>query len=214
MDYLTWSAHKHYGPKGVGALYCSPNARQPAPLLLGGGQENNLRSGTVNVAGAVGMAAALEECITTQVETLARLEILTQQLRDGLAALSLPCPLVINTPCEDAIPGILHVSVMGNEGPIQGESLLLQLDLLGIAASSGSACHAAALEPSRILHVMMVGLDNERPLTTDELARATGTLRFSLGRHTTPNDVAALLAALPKAVSRLVKTPSTLLGAY
>jgi cysteine desulfurase len=213
VDYLTWSAHKHYGPKGVGGLYCSMNAPQPAPLLLGGGQENGLRSGTVNVAGAVGMSAALEECITLQAETLSHLGKLTRQLRDGMVALPLPCPLVINTPLESSIPGMVHVSVLGNELPIQGESVLLQLDLLGIAASSGSACHAAALEPSRILRAMIVRESTERPLAPAELARATGTLRFSLGRHTTSHDVDALLAAFPKALSRLIKTAPTLSGA-
>ncbi|MDH4379297.1 MAG: cysteine desulfurase family protein [Vampirovibrionales bacterium] len=214
VDYLTWSAHKHYGPKGVGALYTAGGALTPAPLLLGGGQENGLRSGTVNVAGAVGVATALEECVAAQPKSFARLEMLTQHLRDGLESLLCPCPLVINTPADDSIPGIVHVSVLGNSFPIQGESLLLQLDLLGIAASSGSACHAVALEPSRILHAMMVGENSDRALTSEELARATGTIRFSMGHHTTQQDVDALLAAFPKALNRLMKTAPTMSGVH
>jgi len=213
VDYLTWSAHKHYGPKGVGGLYSANHAEQPEAIVLGGGQENGLRSGTVNVAGAVGMAAALEECIAAQTETYAHLCNLSQQLQDGIRHLPLPCQVMINTPVNHAMPGVVHLSVLGNEAPLEGESLLLQLDLMGIAASSGSACHAAALEPSRIIQALIVGETASRPLTPLELARATGTLRFSMGKHTTSQEIDTLLAALPKVLSRLIKRPSTTVGA-
>jgi len=194
IDYLSMSAHKIYGPKGVGALYCLEGAPMPVPRIVGGGQENDWRSGTENLAGIVGLAKALELATARLPEELERLGRLQEKLIAGITTL---CPsAVLNGPraISQRVPGNVHFSFPGAEG----ESLVLHLDLKGIAVSSGSACHSAVIEPSRI--ILALGKDE---------ATARGTVRFSMGLQSTEADVEAVLQTLPGILNRFVKeTPS------
>lgn len=190
VDYLSLSAHKLYGPKGVGALYIREGSPLPLPLVLGGGQEGNIRSGTENLAGIVGLAKALEiatELIPTETPRLLALQ--EQLIVDILAAVpdaELNGPRNVNL----RVPGNVHFSFP----PVEGEALVLRLDLKGVAVSSGSACHSAVIEPSRIVKAL------GKP---DDVARAT--VRFSLGRSTTAEELKAVAAVLPEILKKLRK---------
>ena len=194
VDYLSLSGHKIYGPKGVGALYVRKGAPLPQALQVGGGQEADLRSGTENLPGIVGCARALELCSHSMITERLRIQALQEKL---IAAVEATIPnTVLNGPRQvtQRVPGNVHFSFP----PAEGEALVLHLDLKGFAVSSGSACHSAVIEPSRIIKAL--GKD-------DETARAT--VRFSLGRFTTEDDVNALIAALPAIVSRVAgKSPA------
>lgn len=181
---LSLSAHKFCGPKGVGALVVAPDL-ELSPRLLGGGQESGRRSGTENLAGIVGMARALELAMADRVERTARLEKLSEKLYDYLLAI----PGVHRTghPTERH-PAIVSVAVEG----AAGEALLIELDQAGVAASTGSACSTATLEPSHVLRAMGV-----------PLSRAHGSLRFSLGRSTTEAEVMKVARVTRLAVERL-----------
>jgi len=189
VDALSGSAHKLYGPKGVGILALSERAQQAmVPLLHGGGQEFDLRSGTQNVAGAVGMAKALTLARLEQDETAARLQKLVQRLYTGIVDVA-PQAL-LNGPSDWArrLPGNLNMSFP----PATGEALVLRFDLAGIYVSSGSACHQGeALVGSHVLEAL--GAD---------AARAQSSIRFSLGRDTTETEIDAVLTALPGILSR------------
>ncbi|HEY9744977.1 MAG TPA: cysteine desulfurase family protein [Oculatellaceae cyanobacterium] len=187
VDYLTLSAHKIYGPKGVGALYIREGAPMPTPLLTGGGQEHDLRSGTENLAGIIGLAKVLELAVFRMNEDTPRIQALQENL---IARILETIPNAeLNGPRDVSlrVPGNAHFSFP----PGEGEALVLRLDLKGIAVSSGSACHSAVIEPSRVVKALG---------KSDEIARAT--LRFSLGRHSTQADVDRLLEVLPAIVSR------------
>ena len=184
VDLLSLSAHKFQGPKGVGALYVRKPLRLP-PLIHGGGQEKGRRSGTENVAGVVGMAAALKEA-AAQLETEgARLSALRDRLIDGLTRL--PYSRLTGDPAN-RLPGTASFVFEG----VEGEALLLHLDSRGICASSGSACSSASLDPSHVL--LAIGLPH---------AIAHGSLRLSLGADNTDADVDAILAAVPEVVAYL-----------
>ena len=184
VDLLSLSAHKFQGPKGVGALYVRKPLRLP-PLIHGGGQEKGRRSGTENVAGVVGMAAALKEA-AAQLETEgARLSALRDRLIDGLTRL--PYSRLTGDPAN-RLPGTASFVFEG----VEGEALLLHLDARGICASSGSACSSASLDPSHVL--LAIGLPH---------AIAHGSLRLSLGADNTDADVDAILAAVPEVVAYL-----------
>jgi cysteine desulfurase len=191
VDYLSLSGHKLYGPKGVGALYVRQGAPRPTALLLGGGQEGDLRSGTENLPGIVGLAMAVEIAAACMAEEVARLRDLQEAFIRGVLA-TVP-GAVLNGPRDvnARVPGNVHFSFP----PAEGEALVLHLDLKGIAVSSGSACHSAVIEPSRIVKAL------GKP---DDVARAT--VRFSMGRSTTPADVDRVLAVLPDIVKRFQKT--------
>ena len=184
-DFVAVSAHKFGGPKGVGALV----AREGVPLqpiVHGGGQERDRRSGTHNVAGIVGMAAAMQVTVAEREATVARVGALRDRLADGLLA----------TVPGAAETGDRSVKVAGNchltfEG-IESEALLVLLDAAGVYASAGSACASGAVEPSYVLSAM--GLTRERGL---------GALRLSLGPTTTEADVELALEVIPAAVARL-----------
>jgi cysteine desulfurase len=193
VDALTLSAHKLYGPKGVGALYVRPGAPNPQPLLMGGGQQNNLRSGTENVAGIVGLAAALEICVAQMPQETARQFKLMQFLIETLEA-KIPTA-VLNGPRMPSkrVPGNVHFSFP----PLGGDALVLQMDLRGFAVSSGSACHSAVIEPSHV--VLALGKSREI---------AQGTLRFSLGRNTTEGQLQEAVSALCTIVERLSERAS------
>ncbi|MCX7825725.1 MAG: cysteine desulfurase, partial [Verrucomicrobiae bacterium] len=185
VDLLSISAHKIYGPKGVGALWVRPGVKIE-PLLLGGSHEGDRRAGTENVAGIVAFARAAE-VVLPQIETEdRRLRELTeklwrglQQRVEGIARNGHPDRRVANT---------LNVSVPG----CASDSLLISLDLEGISASSGSACAVGSLRPSHVLQAM--GLPNDM---------ASSALRFSLGASNTEADVDAVIEVMPAIVSRL-----------
>jgi cysteine desulfurase len=178
VDLLSMSAHKRYGPKGVGALYVRTGTRLE-PLLHGGSQERGRRGGTENVPGIVGFGVAARLAVDRMADDAARIARLRDRLATGLGALD---GARLNGHPEHRLPGIASVSFAGADS----ESLLLALDLEGIAASSGSACTSGSLEPSHVIEAL--GLPPEV---------AAGTLRFSLGRQTTDEDVDRVLQVLP-----------------
>ena len=184
VDLLSLSAHKFQGPKGVGALYVRRPLRLP-PLLHGGGQEKGRRSGTENVPGVIGMAAALKEAVAQLEAEGARLSALRDRLISGLTRL--PYTRLTGDP-ENRLPGTASFVFEG----VEGEALLLHLDARGICASSGSACSSASLDPSHVL--LAIGLPH---------AIAHGSLRLSLGADNTDADVDAMLAAVPEVVAYL-----------
>ncbi|MBR6740654.1 MAG: cysteine desulfurase NifS [Clostridia bacterium] len=184
IDLLSLSAHKFNGPRGVGALYIRRGSRV-STLIEGGGQEKNRRSGTENVAGIVGLAKALELSAADMESEGARLSTLRDRMIDEI--LKIP-DSHLTGPKENRLPGLASFTF----GGIEGESLVLRLDLAGIAASSGSACSTASLDPSHVL--LALGLTHEV---------AHGSLRLSLGRYSTDADVDHILGTLPSTVKLL-----------
>ena len=186
VDLLTMAAHKMYGPKGVGALYVRKGVRI-APLVHGGGQEFGLRSGTENTAGLVGFGAAAELAMkriaSGEIEEERRLRDL---LIDGLLLRIEDSSLTGHRSLR--LP--FHASFCIRY--IEGEAMLLRLDFAGIGASSGSACTSGSLEPSYVLLAM--GLDH---------ATAHGSLRLTLGKDTSEEDIAYILETLPPIVQTL-----------
>lgn len=186
IDLLTISSHKIYGPKGVGALYIRKGIRV-SPLVLGGGQERRIRSGTENAPGVVGFGKACELAGIRMEEEHKKLVYLRDKLLKGIT--SSISDVKVNGPLgEKRLANNVNVSILF----VEGESLLLSLDMLGIAASSGSACTSGSLDPSHVLLAM--GLSHEV---------AHGSLRFSLGRQNTEAEIDYLIAELPKIVNRL-----------
>jgi cysteine desulfurase len=185
IDYLTMSAHKIYGPKGVGALYVKKGAPL-SPLIHGGHQEDGLRAGTYNNLGILGFGKAAA-CALEEVEKYGReIAALRNRLRDGLAA-AIPT-IKINGHPTDVLPNTLNVSFPGAEG----EAILLSMDIMGIEASTGSACASGSLEPSHVLLAIGVG---------PELAH--GSIRFSLGWGMSAEDVDYIIETLPPIIARL-----------
>ena len=183
-DLLSLSGHKFHGPKGVGALYIKQGTRIDN-LIHGGAQERGRRASTENVAGIVGMAEAIELATANIPEKAARISALRDQLIDGLTAL----PYVrLNGHRTKRLPGNVNVSVRF----IEGESLLLRLDLAGVAVSSGSACTSGSLDPSHVL--LAIGLPHEI---------AHGSLRLSLSDTTTQEEVDYVLSVLPGIIEYL-----------
>jgi cysteine desulfurase len=185
VDMLSISAHKFYGPKGVGMLYVRRGTNL-TPLFHGGHHEHNRRAGTENISGIVGMAKALELATKEiDVEQL-RQRSLRDRLQQGILS-SIP-EVVVNGSGNERVANVLNCSFQA----IEGEGLLLSLDLEGIAVSTGSACASGSSEPSHVLKAMCV-----------DTALAQGTIRFSLGRHTTNEDISYVLEVLPRVVARL-----------
>ena len=179
VDLLSLSAHKVYGPKGVGALYV--RAGTPlAPLVVGGGQEHGLRAGTENVAGIAGFARALALAEAERPEAVRRVGALRDALEAGIVA-AIP-EVIVNGAGAPRLPNILSVAFAG----VPGDALLIRLDLEGIAASAGSACAAGSLEPSHVAAAL--GLDARHRL---------GVIRFSLGRTTTQVEIDEVVRRLP-----------------
>ena len=185
IDLLSLSAHKFHGPKGVGAFYCRRGIPLPS-LIDGGAQERGKRAGTENVAGIVGLGAALRLANEEMSETSARVSAMCDRLIDGILQTVPMCRL--NGPRHNRLPGNCNISFLG----IEGESLLLRLDLAGIAASSGSACASSSLDPSHVL--LAIGLPHEV---------AHGSVRLSLSDYNTEEDVDYILEKLPEIVSTL-----------
>jgi cysteine desulfurase len=188
IDLLSLSAHKLNGPQGVGALFLRKGV-ELEPLVHGGGQERGLRSGTENVSGLVGLGRAAELARVTLAEENARLVLLAERILTDLAS-RLPHAYLIGDRYR-RLPGHLCLGFQGQEG--EAIRLLLTLDDLGIAVSTGSACSAQhAGEPSSVLVAM--GFDP---------VRARGSLRITLGRFNNDADVCRLLEVLPEAVESL-----------
>jgi cysteine desulfurase len=184
VDMLSLSSHKFRGPQGVGVLYIKKGLRIP-PLLYGGGHERGRRSGTENVAGICGMAAALTHAVNTLPETTERLTRLRNKLTEKI--LAMPYTQLTGHP-TNRLPGTASVVI----NFIEGESIILMLDRYGICASSGSACTSGSLDPSHVL--LAIGLPHEI---------AHGSLRLSLGEETTDEDVDYIAEKLPVIVEKL-----------
>ncbi|MFF0377133.1 cysteine desulfurase family protein [Actinoplanes missouriensis] len=181
---LTLTGHKLGGPVGVGALLLGRDVAV-TPLLHGGGQERDVRSGTLDTAGVVAFATAVEAAVKTRDEYAQRVAALRDDLVARVRAL-IP-DVIFNGAAGERLPGNAHFSFPGCEG----DALLLLLDAQGVYCSTGSACSAGVAQPSHVLLAM--GADD---------ARARSSLRFTLGHDSTGEDVEALLAALPGAVER------------
>lgn len=181
VDAASFSAHKVGGPKGIGALYLK--ARTPfSPYLLGGGQEGGLRSGTQNVCGAAGFAAACHAAVEALGEEAARLRALRDRLYAGLSALEgVRATVAVEPGSGEFLPNVVHVLVDG----LESETLILRLDMLGFGVSGGSACSSHSLEPSHVLRALGIDAD-----------RAQGALRISMGRGTSEGDAEAFLDAM------------------
>lgn len=185
VDLLTLTAHKFYGPKGAGALYVRRGTRISS-IIHGGAQERQRRAGTENVPGIVGLARALEisqeDMETTSQKTAELRDYLIKGLMERIDGVHL------NGHPKKRLPNNVNISIEG----VEGESMVLSLDMVGIAVSSGSACSAGALEPSHVLRA--IGLPFEL---------AHGSLRLTLGRGTTREDLDYVLECLPPIVQRL-----------
>lgn len=185
IDMLSISGHKFHGPKGVGVLYERKGIRLPS-YIIGGEQEKGRRAGTENVAGIVGLGGALELAVTNMSETSARMTRMRDRLIEGIEA-SIP-EVKLNGHRTKRLPNNVNFSIKY----IEGESILLMLDMAGIAASSGSACTSGSLDPSHVL--LALGLTHEV---------AHGSVRMTLGDDTTDEDIDYVLETLPKVAHRL-----------
>lgn len=184
IDLLSLTAHKFHGPKGAGALYVRRGVR-PEILIDGGAQEKGRRAGTENVAGIVGLAEALKIAVETMEQRAEKLTKMRNRLIDGLLKIERSR---LNGDRDKRLPGNMNMCFEG----IEGESLLLKLDLAGISASSGSACTSGSLDPSHVL--LSIGLPHEI---------AHGSLRISFSDQNTEEDVDYILENVPKIVEYL-----------
>jgi len=190
VDMLSLSAHKCYGPKGVGALFVR-RGTPIEPQIVGGSQERRRRSGTENVPGIVGMATALELAEERRAATVDHCSRLRDQIIQGLT--ERVNGIRLNGHPTERLANNVNVSFQA----VEGEPILLGLDFEGICVSSGSACSSASLEPSHVLLAIGLGAD-----------LAQGSLRMTLGHNNTDEDVKMLLEVLPRLVSRLRAMPS------
>lgn len=186
VDMLSLSAHKFYGPKGVGALYCRKGTKI-RQVCFGGAQERKIRPGTENLPGIVGLGRAIE-LATRDIENKSKnLAALRDRLIRGLLEIE---DVRLNGHPQKRLPGNVNVSVLY----VEGESLLLDLDLKGVAASSGSACTSGSLDPSHVLTA--IGLDHQT---------AQGSLRLSLGKSNTAGEIDYTVNSMKEIVRRLRK---------
>lgn len=185
IDMLSLSAHKFHGPKGVGALYCRKGIRLPS-YIMGGAQEKGRRAGTENVAGIVGLGAAIQLATEQLEENRAKMTALRDRLMTGIQARI--SEVKLNGHPTNRLPNNVNFSFKY----IEGESILLMLDMNGIAASSGSACTSGSLDPSHVL--LALGLPHEI---------AHGSVRLTLGDETTEEDIDYTIDVLEKTVARL-----------
>lgn len=184
IDMLSLSSHKFYGPKGVGILY-TKHGSPLVPQQLGGGQERQQRAGTENIPGIVGCAEALSIAEEQRILHSSHCEKLRDRLLDGIKDIP---GVILNTKATACLPNNVNIAIEG----APAESIILGLDLLGIAASSGSACSTSSLEPSHVL--LALGL-------TADLAQ--NSLRLTLGKDNTQEDVDFVLANLPNLIDRV-----------
>ena len=189
VDLLAISAHKFYGPKGIGAIYIRKGTSVDA-LIQGGSQESNRRAGTENVPLAVGFAKAVELCdlsVEMEVERVQKLRAKLRQRLEGEFK-----GILLNGHPTESLPHILNVSFDFSRTPIDGEALIMGMDLQGVAVTSGSACTSGSLEPSHVLLAM--GRD---------VKTARATVRFSLGRWTTEEEISYAVDALHRVVLKM-----------
>ena len=185
IDMLSMSGHKFYGPKGIGAMYIRKGIKIPS-FIHGGAQERKRRAGTENVPGIVGIGKAIELAVSEMDTEIPRLEKLRNKLIDGILT-KIPYSRLNGDPVK-RLPGNVNVSFEF----IEGESILLLLDMQGIYASSGSACTSGSLDPSHVL--LAIGLPHEK---------AHGSLRLTMGHFTKEEEIDYLLEKLPPIVERL-----------
>lgn len=185
VDFLSLSAHKLYGPKGIGALYVKKGTPY-CPLILGGHQETGRRAGTENTLGIFALGKAVEMRAQEMHAEEPRLRAMRDALKDGILS-TIPDVLCMGHP-EHGLAGTLNVSFAGAEG----EAILLYLDLAGIAVSTGSACASGSLDPSHVIMATGVPVEN-----------AHGSIRISLGRENTMDDVHYMLVKLPAIIARI-----------
>ncbi len=184
VDLLSLSGHKFYGPKGIGVLYIKRGTKLP-PFHHGGHHERGMRAGTENVPGIVGLGRAAQ-LAQEEIKKEGKVKELREKLWQGLS--SHIDDIILNGHPKRRLAGTLNVCVKW----VEGESMLLNLDMEGIAASSGSACTSGSLEPSHVL--MAMGIPPEM---------AHGSLRFSLGRETSEEEIAKVIEVLPPIVEKL-----------
>ena len=184
IDMLSLSAHKFHGPKGVGALFCRKGIKLPS-YIMGGAQEKGRRAGTENVAGIVGLGAAIELACNNLAQSSRSMTLLRDRLMEGISQIP---EVKLNGHPTERLPNNVNYSIKY----IEGESILLMLDMNGIAASSGSACTSGSLDPSHVLLAM--GLPHEI---------AHGSVRLTLGDETTVEDIDYTVDVLKKTVERL-----------
>lgn len=190
-DLLSMSGHKFYGPKGTGLLYIRTGT-QPIPLIDGGAQESKCRAGTENVPGIVGIATALKLAIESQASYAAHCTKLRDRLIEGIEK-SIP-HVKLNGHRTKRLPNNVHFTLDYIEGQAATESILVLLDREGVCASTGSACNSRALEPSHVLKA--IGLD---------ASRAFSSLRLTVGKDNTVEEIDTVLGLLPGMVERLRK---------
>ncbi len=184
VDMLSLSAHKFYGPKGVGLLYARKGI-QLTNIIYGGAQEKGKRAGTENIPGIMGMAAAMEEAVNNIDAHMPYVRSLRDRLIAGLSRIP---HSALNGDAEKRLPGNVNFCFEG----IEGESLLLMLDDMGISASSGSACTSGSLDPSHVL--LAIGRPHEV---------AHGSLRLSINEHNTEEEIDYLIASVTEVVEKL-----------
>jgi cysteine desulfurase len=184
IDLLSFSGHKIHAPKGVGALYVR-RGRRFRPFMLGGHQERGRRGGTHNVPGIVALGKACELSAAHFDEEQTRVKAMRDRLEEGLTKIP---DSRVNGDVENRLPGTTNISFMA----VEGEAVLMHLDQHGICASSGSACTSGSLEPSHVLRAMGVPFNY-----------AHGSIRFSLGRFNTDEDIDAILEVMPNIIETL-----------
>lgn len=185
VDMLSIAGHKIYGPKGIGALYVKKGIKIN-PLIRGGAQERNRRAGTENTPAIIGFAKSVELAVGNLKERTEKIKILREKLIDGL--FDGIDGIRLNGHRENRLPNNVNICIRG----VEGESILLLLDMQGICVSSGSACTSGSLEPSHVL--LSLGIPQEV---------AHGSIRFSLGKDTTEQEIETVLEALPPIIERL-----------
>lgn len=185
VDMMTISSHKIYGPKGIGGLFVHKGIKL-SPIIYGGGQQSGLRSGTENVPSIIGFAKALELIAKNKKQNFKKIKKLRDTLEKGIFR-SIP-KVVLNGHPTERLPNFLNISLLD----VEGEAMLLYLDELGISVSTGSACNSQSLEPSYILSAL------GRPYEYIH-----GSLRFTLGKYSTAEDVKYVLKYLPEVVKKL-----------
>jgi cysteine desulfurase len=191
VDYLSLTGHKFGAPKGIGLLYVRAGAPF-APLIRGGGQEQERRSGTENVAFAAGITRALEEAVQSRESFVAHAHELRAQLLHSLR-LALDQGIQVVSPEEDCSPHILNLLILGKDGKgVDGEMLILGLDIEGVAVSAGSACSSGTMKVSHVMEALDIPQD-----------KARGALRLSFGPQTTGDDVERTVRALTTVVGRM-----------
>ncbi|MFI3313465.1 MAG: aminotransferase class V-fold PLP-dependent enzyme, partial [Eubacteriales bacterium] len=185
IDMLSLSGHKFHGPKGVGALYVRRGSILLKNLIEGGGQEKGKRAGTENLGGIYSMAVAMKESVDNLEANTAKVLPMRERLLDGILKIE---KTILNGDRNQRLPGNINVCFRG----IEGEGMLLYLDMFGIAGSSGSACTSGSLDPSHVL--LSLGLPHEI---------AHGSLRLSLSEYNTDEEVDYVLEKLPQVIAKL-----------